>query len=95
MREHQNPDHQRCVRADIARVFGGQSPIERVFFPERSNQVPDRATLTLVVMSPEHPLEEESKTKALVETIVRESGTSGRTFKSALIFAVPQTPSAD
>ncbi|MET4236341.1 hypothetical protein ABIA85_009656 [Bradyrhizobium sp. LA6.10] len=80
------------VRTEITKVFGGQSSIERVFFPERSNQVPDRATLTLVVMSPDQSLEDEAKTKALVEAIVRESGTSGRTFKSALIFAVPQSP---
>ncbi len=80
------------VRTDIAKIFGGQSPIERVFFPEHSNQVPDRAALALVVMSPERSLEDETKTKALVESIVRESGTSGRTFKSGLIFAVPQSP---
>jgi hypothetical protein len=80
------------VRTEIAKVFAGQSPIERVFFPERSNQVPDRAALTLVVMSPERSLEEEPKTKVLVDSIVRESGTSGRTFKSALIFAIPQSP---
>ncbi|HVT24165.1 MAG TPA: DUF499 domain-containing protein [Rhizomicrobium sp.] len=80
------------VRAEIAKVFAGQSPIERVFFPERSNQVPDRAALTLVVVAPEQSLEEEAKTKNLVDSILRESGTSGRTFKSALIFAVPQSP---
>ena len=80
------------VRGEVAKVFSGPSPIERVFFPERSNQVPDRAVLALVVLSPEQSLEEEKKTKALVETIVRESGTSGRTFKSALLFAVPQSP---
>jgi hypothetical protein len=79
------------VRGEIAKVFAGQSPIERVFFPERSNQVPDRAVLSLVVLSPEQSLEEEAKTKALVDTIVRESGASGRTFKSALIFTVPQS----
>jgi len=80
------------IREEVARVFSGQSPIERVFFPERSNQVPDRAALTLVVFSPEQSLEEETKTKALVDAIVRESGTSGRTFKSALIFSIPQSP---
>ena len=78
------------VREEIVKVFSGQSPMERVYFPERSNQVPDRAALTLVVLSPEQSLEEETKTKALVEIILRESGTSGRTFKSALIFTVPQ-----
>ena len=80
------------VRTEIAKVFSGPSPIERVFFPERSNQVPDRAVLTLVVLSPEQSLDEETKTKVLVDATVRESGTSGRTFKSALIFAVPQSP---
>jgi hypothetical protein len=80
------------VRGEVAKVFSGQSPVERVFFPERSNQVPDRAVLSLIVLSPEKSLEDEKKTRALVETIVRESGTSGRTFKSALLFAVPQAP---
>ena len=80
------------VRGEVVKVFSGQSPLERVYFPERSNQVPDRAVLELVVLSPEQSLDEEKKTKALVETIVRESGTSGRTFKSALLFAVPQSP---
>jgi hypothetical protein len=79
------------VREEIAKVFSGPSPMERVFFPERSNQVPDRAVLTLVVLSPEQSLEEETKTRALVDSIVLESGTSGRTFKSALIFTVAQT----
>jgi hypothetical protein len=65
---------------------------ERRGFPDRSNQVPDRAVLSLIVLSPEKSLEDERKTRALVETIVRESGTSGRTFKSALLFAVPQGP---
>jgi hypothetical protein len=37
-------------------------------------------------------MEDERKTKAFVEMIVRESGSSGRTFKSALLFAVPQSP---
>jgi predicted AAA+ superfamily ATPase len=80
------------VRGEVAKVFSGQSPLERVFFPERSNQVPDRPVLALIVLSPEKSLEDEKKTNALVETIVRESGTSGRTFKSALLFAVPQAP---
>src|ERR1017187_6146913 len=80
------------VRAEVAKVFSGQSPLERVLFPDRSNQVPDRAVLSLIILSPEKSLEEDKKTRALVETIVRESGTSGRTFKSALLFVLPQGP---
>lgn len=80
-----------CIRTEVQRVFGGPTPIERVYFPERTNQVPDRAALTLVVLRADQTLEDEAKSKAFVESVVRESGTSARTFKSALIFAVPQT----
>jgi hypothetical protein len=80
------------VRGEVTKVFSGPSPLERVFFPERSNQVPDRAVLALVVLPPEQALDDEKKTKSFVETMIRESGTSGRTFKSALLFAVPQSP---
>lgn len=80
------------VRSEVAKVFAGPSPLAPVFFPERSNQVPDRAVLALVVLAPEQSMDDEQKTKAFVEMMVRESGTSGRTFKSALLFAVPQSP---
>ena len=59
--------------------------IEREFFPRRSNDVKEYPKLTLVVMSTDY-LAQEKATLQLMETIVRESGTSGRTFKSALIF---------
>ena len=61
--------------------------LEREFFPKRSNDVKEVPRITLVVMSLEHPAEERG-TRELMESIVRDSGTSGRTFKSALIFAV-------
>ena len=35
------------VRAEIEQVFKKDGSVERVFFPERSNQIPDRASLTL------------------------------------------------
>jgi predicted AAA+ superfamily ATPase len=60
--------------------------IEREFFPKRSNDVKEVPKITLVAMGLENPAEEKS-TQELMELIVRESGTSGRTFKSALIFA--------
>lgn len=79
------------IRAEIQTVFSGPQQIERIFFPEKSNEVPDRPVLTLVVLAPEHSQDEEGKTKTLIESIVRDSGQSGRTFKSALIFSVPQS----
>jgi len=62
--------------------------IDRRHFPSRSNDVPDRAVLTLVVMGPDMP-STAAPTKQLIETILRESGTSGRTFKSGLLFTAP------
>jgi hypothetical protein len=60
--------------------------VEREFFPKRSNDVREVPRITLVVLSTEY-LAEERGTRDLMESIVRDSGLSGRTFKSALIFA--------
>ena len=82
------------VREEIQKVFATGSGVERIFFPEKSNQVPDRAAVTLVVLPPEQSLQDEKATTQVVETITRESGSSSRTFKSALIFCVPDAPDA-
>lgn len=62
--------------------------LEREFFPKRSNDVKEVPRITLVVMALEHPAEDRA-TQELMESIVRDCGSSGRTFKSALIFAAP------
>ncbi len=62
--------------------------IEREFFPKRSNDVKEVPRITLVAMGIEHPAQER-ETLDLMNSIVKDSGTSGRTFKSALIFAAP------
>lgn len=62
--------------------------IERVFWPTRSNDVPNRPVLTLVVLGQDTP----ATTKAaidLTESITRDCGASGRTYKSALFFVAP------
>ena len=64
-----------------------------MYFPERSDQIPDRAALTLVVLAPENNLQD-PRTLPLVEAMTREAGTSGRTFKSALIWAVAEDDAA-
>ncbi len=81
------------VRSEVQKVFGGPAQVERVFFPERSNQVPDRPVLTLVVLGPERTLEDEKSTRAFIDGLVREAGSTGRTFKSGLLFAAAQTTS--
>jgi len=81
------------VGAEVQKVFEGKG-IERVFFPERSNQISDRAALTFVVLTPDQSLEDEKNLVQWVETMTRECGTSARTFKSALIWCVADTASA-
>jgi hypothetical protein len=84
------------LRKEIEKAFG-QGPrdldIDRRYYPARSNDIPDRAVLTLVVLGPDTP-SGETQTTRLIETIVRESGTSARTFKSGLLFAVPDSATA-
>lgn len=76
-----------CVQAEVQKVFSAGPRVDRVFFPGKSSDVPDRPALTLVIMPPELPLRERGTT-ALLETMTREHGASGRTFKNALVWCV-------
>jgi len=79
------------VQAEIRAVFAAGNGIERLYFPEKSNQIPDRAILTFAILSLETNMGDEARTKAFVESVIREYGTSSRTFKSALVFCVAQS----
>ena len=79
------------VRAEIQKVFTPETGIERVFFPERSNAIPDRPALVVAVLAPEHSMEDEGATKALAKSMTWECGKSGRTFKSAIIWSVAES----
>jgi len=79
------------VRGEIQKVFSAGKAVNVVYFPQKSNEVSDRAFLTLVVLSLEHAMEQKKETLAFVEAITRESGTSARTFKNALIWCVPES----
>ncbi|MGA7933892.1 MAG: hypothetical protein WCA35_10125, partial [Kovacikia sp.] len=57
------------------------------YFPERSNDIPNRPELALAVIAPEQPMQDADTLKR-VETLIRESGSSDRTFKSAVIVAI-------
>ena len=81
------------VRSEIEKVFGAGKGIERVFFPEKTNQVPDRAALTLVVLAPENHVDDRA-TLALIEAMAKENGSSSRTYKSALLWCVAEDSAA-
>lgn len=67
--------------------------LDRKYWPARSNDVPNRPQLTLVVLGLDTPAGEK-KTAELMEAIVRDCGSSGRTYKSAVLFAVPDAGDA-
>ena len=78
------------VRAEIQKVFAAdKGVVQRIYFPERTNQVPDRAALTLIVLPPENEAGD-STTVKLMETMAKEHGSSSRTYKSALIWCAAE-----
>ena len=76
------------VKREIQKIFAPKEFIERVFFPESSIQISDRPVVTLLVADLNRTLEDVKATRAFAEQMVRECGTSARTFKSALIWVV-------
>jgi len=83
------------LEEEIKKVYSSGPRIERVFFPEKSGQIPDLPSITLVVLQPEHGWEENNRasTLKLIDTMTKEYGASARTFKSALLWAVADGPS--
>jgi len=86
----QGPRVNERLKETIREVFKNGTKIERVFFPERSIQVTDRPVLSLVILSPDYPMED-AATLALVDGMTRECGSSARTLKTALIWVVPES----
>lgn len=85
----QNPDVERMITKEIEKLFGKNSlRIAPYFFPERSNQVPDRPALTVVVCGIKQTMDDAKDTEEFIESVIRESGTSSRTFKSAQVWIV-------
>ena len=80
------------IHAEIGKAFPSGAA-ERILFAEQSNQVPDRPRLTVVVLSPDYPMQE-PETLKLVEKITKEYGTSARTYKSALIWVIADSAAA-
>ena len=82
-------DEQVCTEVQKVFATSGGGSVERVYFPETSSQISDRAVLTLVILSPEQTMQDDS-TIRMIERMTREAGTSGRTFKSALLWMVAE-----
>jgi hypothetical protein len=83
------PKIEESVREEILKVFKKVEGMEVIPFPQKSGQITDRPVLTLVVLMPEQSLEDPATAK-MVEAWTKESGSSSRTFKSALIWCVAE-----
>jgi Protein of unknown function (DUF499) len=81
------------LKAEVQKVFQPGTGAERVYFPEKSSQISDRPVLSLVVLSPNQPITEKA-TRDFIETATKEHGSSGRAFKSGLVWSVPDAPDA-
>jgi hypothetical protein len=80
------------LHGEIEKVFSAGVGAERIYFPEKTIQVADRPVITVVVLAPDQSVQNQKATGPFIETMTREYGTSARTFKSALIFCVPESP---
>lgn len=82
------------VKKEIETVFKSgprDIDLDRRYWPAQTNGVPEQPELTLIVLGLDHPARSK-ETLRWMEQLIRECGSSGRTMKSALIFAVPETP---
>jgi hypothetical protein len=84
-------DVEKLVLEEIQKGFPVTESIERVFFPQKSGQISDRPVLCFVIMGPDQSFQEDAKVIAKVEAMTKEYGTSARTYKSALIWLVPES----
>ena len=57
-----SPRVEERIRAEVQKVFTeGKGIIDRIYFPEKSGQIPDAAPLTLVVLPPDQAFKDAAK----------------------------------
>jgi len=82
-------DVRAAIRTQIIKEVGKFNGNNAIFFPERTNDIPNQPMLTLVVLPPEQSLQQRAETEALIEQYTLSYGASARTYKNALIWAAP------
>lgn len=78
---------QNLITQEIQKVFSQGSGVERIYFPVKSGQIADRPAITLVIVSPEQA--QQNNLDQWIDALTRENGNSARTYKSALIWCLP------
>ncbi|MBW4429556.1 MAG: DUF499 domain-containing protein [Nostoc desertorum CM1-VF14] len=77
------------VETEIKKAFSSPPGVDVSVrhFPKQSSEIPNVPKLTLAVLSIDRPMSD-SNTLLFVNKLIYESGTSDRTYKSAVIFAI-------
>ncbi|TVQ49404.1 MAG: ATP-binding protein [Gloeocapsa sp. DLM2.Bin57] len=78
------------VLEEIQSCFRSELGVHIVHFPEHSSNIPNQPVITLAVLNPEYSSQDD-RTFKLMETLIKESGTQARTYKSAVIFSYVDT----
>jgi hypothetical protein len=84
-------DIEERVGEEVKRVFPKGDPVERVFFPEKSSQIQDRPAISVIVLAPGQSVQDDPEIESKVEAMTREYGKAARTYKSGLIWVVPES----
>lgn len=87
-------DVREAVRAEVIKQVGKFNGNSAIFFPERTSDIPNQPVLTLVVLPPEQNLHARTETEATIEQFTMNYGASARSYKNALIWAVPDSDAA-
>ena len=85
-----DPRIEEKVLEAIQKQFGKVSGVNCIPFPEKSNRIPNQPTLSIAILPPYQSFQEKDSTLQWVDTMTREHGTSSRTYKSAVIWAIAE-----
>ena len=82
-------DHDIEIRMaqEVKAVFGNIAGLNVIHFPKEPKDIKNDSVLVLAVLSPEQAVSD-TNTLAFAETLMRSAGSSDRTYKSAIIFAL-------
>lgn len=75
------------VREEVKEAFNNKK-VDVVFFPEKSGEIPNKPSLTFIVIAPDQSVDEKT-----IESMTKDYGSSNRTFKNALIWCLPDPSS--
>lgn len=83
----QIPAINELIEAEIRKVFDKGNGFDKIMFPEKNNQVPDRPVLSLIILHPSKRIKD-SETNTFLNDVINNYGSSARVYKSGLIFSV-------